>query len=87
MLVYTLAQRQIRAALRENKSTIRNQLGKPTAKPTLRWIFQCFKSIHLVTSNDQSQISNQNKAGLTQKPSQTLLTLCPLRLVWYASGT
>ncbi|AVZ31711.1 hypothetical protein BMF81_04683 (plasmid) [Nodularia spumigena UHCC 0039] len=25
--------------------------------------------------------------GLTQKPSQTLIPLCPLRLVWYASGT
>ncbi|AHJ26461.1 Transposase [Nodularia spumigena CCY9414] len=61
LLVYTLAQRQIRAALRENQSTIRNQLGKPTAKPTVRWIFQCFQSIHLVTSNDQIQISNQNK--------------------------
>ncbi len=22
--------------------------------------------------------------GLTQKPSQTLISLCPLRLVWYA---
>jgi hypothetical protein len=26
-------------------------------------------------------------AGLMQKPSQTLIPLCPLRLVWYASGT
>jgi hypothetical protein len=42
-LVYTLAQRQIRNALKESKSTIKNQLGKATNSPTLRWIFQCFQ--------------------------------------------
>ncbi|MDD1428935.1 IS1634 family transposase, partial [Dolichospermum sp. ST_sed9] len=48
LLVYTLAQRQIRNALKESKSTIKNQLGKATNRPTLRWIFQCFQCIHLV---------------------------------------
>jgi transposase len=51
LLVYTLAQRQIRKALKESKSTIKNQLGKATDRPTLRWIFQCFQCIHLVTLN------------------------------------
>lgn len=58
LLVYTLAQRQMRAALFFSKSTIKNQLGKPTKRPTLRWIFQCFQSIHLITLNDEKQISN-----------------------------
>ena len=58
LLVYTLAQRQIRAALFLSKSTIKNQLGKPTQRPTLRWIFQCFQFIHLVTLNDEKEISN-----------------------------
>jgi transposase len=40
LLVYTLAQRHIRNALLESKSTIKNQLGKATNRPTLRWIFQ-----------------------------------------------
>ena len=51
LLVYTLAQRQIRTAVRESKSTVKNQLGKPTDRPTLRWIFPCFQSIYLVTLN------------------------------------
>lgn len=42
LLVYTLAQRQIRIALKEFKLTIKNQLGKATERPTLRWIFQGF---------------------------------------------
>jgi transposase len=36
LLVYTLGQRRIRTPLRESKSTVKNQLGKPTDRPTLR---------------------------------------------------
>jgi transposase len=56
MLVYTLGQRQIRTALRESKSTVKNPLGKPTDRPTLPWIFPCFQSIHLVTLNQGKHI-------------------------------
>jgi transposase len=58
LLVYTLAQRQMRAALLSSKSTVKNQLGKPTERPTLRWIFQGFQSIHLVAVNNEKVISN-----------------------------
>ncbi|MHC5762346.1 IS1634 family transposase [Nostoc sp.] len=58
LLVYTLAQRQIRAALREAKLTIKNQLGKATDSPTLRWIFQRFQCIHLVEINNEKYVSN-----------------------------
>jgi len=61
LLVYTLAQRQIRNALKDSKSTIKNQLGKATDRPTLRWIFQCFQCIHLVTLNQEEHISNWNQ--------------------------
>jgi transposase len=61
LLVYTLAQRQIRNALLESKSTIKNQLCKATNRHTLRWIFQCFQCIHLVTLNQEEHISNWNK--------------------------
>jgi transposase len=58
LLVYKLAQRQIRLALYELQSTVKNQLGKSVDNPTLRWIFQCFQSIHLVTLNQERQVSN-----------------------------
>ena len=60
LLVYTLAQRQIRKALSASKSTIKNQLGKATNNPTMRLIFQRFQSIHLVKFNDEISISNWN---------------------------
>ena len=58
LLVYTSAQRQIRTAVRESKSTVKNQLGKPTDRPTLHWIFPCFQSIDLVTLNQEKYISH-----------------------------
>lgn len=48
LLVYSIGQRALRNSLALAKATVANQLGKPTATPTLRWIFQCFMSIHLV---------------------------------------
>ena len=58
LLVYSLGQRQIRSALQTAKAGIKNQLGKLTHKPTLRWIFQCFQGIHLVTFQGIKQIAN-----------------------------
>jgi transposase len=58
LLVYTLGQRQIRTPLRESKSTVKNQFGKPTDRPNLRWIFPCFQSIHLVIFNQEKHISH-----------------------------
>ncbi len=58
LLIYTIGQRQLRANLKQNNSGVKNQLGKLTDKPTLRWIFQCFQGIHLVVLNGVKQIVN-----------------------------
>lgn len=51
LMVYSLGQRQLRRALELTHSTLPNQKGQPTARPTLRWILQCFQSVHLVFVN------------------------------------
>lgn len=48
LLVYSIGQRQLRSSLAEVEETIPNQRGKPTERPTLRWVLQCFQSVHLV---------------------------------------
>ena len=58
LLVYSLGQRQIRSALHRAKTGIKNQLGKLTERPTIRWIFQGFQGIHLVTFQGIKQIAN-----------------------------
>ena len=57
LLGYSLGQRSLRQALETAKQTIDNQVGKPTAKPTLRWVFQCFMSIHLLTVESTKHIT------------------------------
>ena len=58
LLVYSLDKRQPRQNLTRTKSTIKNQLDRPTYRPTLRWIFQCFQSIHLLINYGVNSISN-----------------------------
>ena len=48
LLVYSIGQRQLRHALAETNETVLNQRGKPTGRPTLRWVLQCFQSVHLI---------------------------------------
>lgn len=58
LLVYTLAQRQLRQALQQAQTGIKNQLGRLTQRPTLRWIFQCFQAVHLLQIDSVKQVSN-----------------------------
>ncbi len=64
LLVYTIGQRQLRANLKQNQTGVKNQLGKVTYQPTLRWIFQCFQGIHLVFLNGVKQIVNLTDSRL-----------------------
>ena len=67
LLVYQLGQRQLRLKLKHCQTGLKNQLGKLTDRPTLRWIFQCFQGIHVVVINGVKQVSN-----LTDERSLTL---------------
>lgn len=58
LLVYSLGERFVRTALRITQQTIPNQLGKPTERPTLRWLFQCFQAVHLVVIDGVKQVVN-----------------------------
>jgi len=67
LLVYNLAQRKLRQQLEATNKGVRNQVKKLTNKPTMRWIFQMFQAVHLVTRNGEKQISN-----LTQERQDVL---------------
>jgi transposase len=45
LLVYSLAERKLRKVLKENNLTVSDQVGKPTASPTIRWVFQNFEDV------------------------------------------
>jgi len=55
LLIYALAERQLRQALAENNQAVPDQKGKPTERPTIRWVFQMFEGIDVLSiwQNDQ----------------------------------
>ncbi len=58
LLVYAIGERSLRGALAKTGATIRHQRGKPTQRPTLRWVFQLFQAVHLLSVDGAKQISN-----------------------------
>ena len=56
LLVYSIAQRRMRQQLKQQGETLPNQIGQPTATPTLRWIFQLLDGIHVVSRVIQHQV-------------------------------
>ena len=48
LLVYRLAEFRLRSRLAQRQQTIPDQVQKPTARPTMRWVFQCFEGIELL---------------------------------------
>lgn len=56
LMVYAMAERKLRMALKAHKQTIPNQKGKPYQKPTMRWIFQCFEGIEILHIHHDQQV-------------------------------
>lgn len=56
LLVYSVTQRRLRGQLARQNETIPNQIHQPTARPTLRWVFQLLEGIHRVRVTVQDQI-------------------------------
>lgn len=52
LLVYSIAQRRMRANMKQNEATIPNQINQEIATPTLRWVFQCFEGINLLQQEE-----------------------------------
>ena len=48
LLIYRLAEQVLRRQLAQTSQTVPNQINKPTNRPTMRWIFQCFEGIDLL---------------------------------------
>jgi transposase len=64
LLVYALAERQLRLRLTEAGQSIPNQIGKQTQSPTLRWVFQLFEGIDVLTIWQNEQILDRQILNL-----------------------
>lgn len=52
LLVYSALEYRIRKALENQDKTVPDQKGKPTKRPTTRWVFQLFVGIHVLVLPD-----------------------------------
>lgn len=66
LLVYATLEYRIRYELKKAKQTFINQVGKPTQRPTLNWVFQCFEGIDLLYQ-EQEMIMVLNRKPRQQK--------------------
>ena len=76
LLVYTIAQRYLRIRLEQNRATVLNQVGKPTPKPTMRWIFQLFEGVHILTHKTQMG-TKELVLNMNQTRSEIIVLLGP----------
>jgi hypothetical protein len=77
LLVYTLGQRLLRHNLQLTDKTVKNPLSPVTNRPTLRWIFQSFQSVHAVGIQGIKQVSNLTSERLA------ILNLFPASCQYY----
>ena len=49
LLVYGIAERRMRACLKQQGQTLPNQIGQQIPNPTLRWVFQLLQGINYLT--------------------------------------
>ena len=54
--MYALAERRVRMAFDESDAHIWDQKGKPTKRPTVRWVFMIFEDVLLLYTNEPGKI-------------------------------
>jgi len=78
LLVYSLAERKLRDALKAMNATIPNQLRKPTQTPTIRWVFQMFQGLDILLIHQDEQVVFRKLVNLRPVQHQVISLLGPL---------
>jgi transposase len=77
LLVYRLAEGRIRQQLAATQETVPDQLRRPTSRPTLRWLFQCFEGIDLLYLTASDGTASTQVLRLSALHCQVLRLLGP----------
>jgi transposase len=77
LLVYRLAEHRLRERLAATGQTVPNQLKPPTDRPTMRWVFQCFEGVSLVTFQPPEGPPHWDLANLEPLHQQVAALLGP----------
>lgn len=77
LLIFALGERQLRQALKQNNETIPDQKGKPTQTPTLRWVFQIFEGLDVLSVWADGQLVTRQIMNLRPVHQQIIRLLGP----------
>lgn len=77
LLVYALAEREIRRQLAAQNETIPSQTGKPTQRPTMRRIAQIFEGVDLLIIRRDNQVVERQILNMTDIRRKIISLLGP----------
>lgn len=80
LLVYAALEHRIREGLRGQGLSFLDQKGRPTQRPSARWVFQCFVGIHQLCFSGQRFVLN-----LSEQHQIILIVLGPAYQFHYSS--
>lgn len=87
LLIYALAERQLRLLLAKTDKTIPDQKGKPTQTPTIRWVFQMFEGIDVLSIWVDNQRTARQVLNLSQVHQQIIRLFGPRVQQCYLLGS
>jgi transposase len=79
LLIYSLAERKLRQALKDLNATVPDQRRKPTQRPTIRWIFQLFEGLDILLVKQNDQVISRQLLNL-QPAQERVITLLGLQV-------
>ena len=77
LLIYSLAERKLRQALKDLNATVPDQRRKPTQKPTIRWIFQLFEGLDILLVKQNGEVMFRQLLNLRPVQEQVITLLGP----------
>ena len=77
LLIFALGERQLRQALKQHNETIPDQKGKPTQTPTLRWVFQTFEGLDVLSIWTDGRLITRQMLNLRPVHQQIIRLLGP----------
>jgi transposase len=83
LLVYALAEREIRRQLAAQNETIPDQTGKPTQRPTMRRVAQIFEGVDLLIIRQNNQVIGRQILNMTDVRRKIVSLLGPEVLYCY----
>lgn len=87
LLIYALAERKLRQALKEMNATVPDQRRKPTQRPTIRWVFQLFEGLDILLVKQNGEVRLRQLLNLRSAQEQVISLLGPQVKKCYLFGS